>query len=142
MTGLTGADLKGTGVPEMARLLVSLLGAETAAELINHLGGTTFPVSKNKTREGRIRHAMLAEVIGERDADLLCAHFGGEKIYIPACRELRQKRRDKLIRMEFDQLCSTYSGNEAVVVLCGRHRLCDRRIHEILKQPDTALVAA
>ena len=51
-------------LPEMARLIATLIGLPRTLSLIEAWGGTTFPVSKNKRRDGQIRYDALADWFG------------------------------------------------------------------------------
>lgn len=133
-TFLTAEDMQSEGIPEMACLMVSLIGPDTTATLINQLGGTTFPVSKNKRHDGQIRHALLAEVVGEREANILTRHFGGEVISIPRCSRLLQLKRNRQLRAEFDRLCREYSASAVATMLGIRYRMTERNVWNILKE--------
>lgn len=131
---ITALDLHEHDLPETARLLVSIIGDEAAAALINQLGGTTFPVSKNKSQLGQIRFAILAEVIGEEAASTLTQHFGGEVLFIPRCDDLRRRLRNREIHKEFDLLCKEHTAATAVTLLSIKHRMSDRNVWKLLKK--------
>lgn len=125
-------------LPESAQNLVRLIGLPKTVRLIEHLGGTTFPVSKGKTRLGQLRFEVLSEAIGVDAADILTREYGGEMLYIPNCAAAIRAVRNRAIHAEFDSLVSSaskpvYSSNEAVFKIAVAYRLSDRRVWEILK---------
>ncbi len=127
-------ELRPHELPESARNLVRLIGLPKTIKLIDHLGGTTFPVAKGLTRMGQARYELLAEVVGMDAADTLTAEYGGEPLYIPNCKDALRRVRDRAIHSRFDALVKAgYSANGAVAELAREHRLSDRRIWEILK---------
>lgn len=131
---LSAADLEETAhLPEMIMLFISLVGKEATALLVNNLGGATFAISKNKRKNGQIRFAMLAEIVGEKEASTLTSHFGGETMYIPMCKEMLQAKRNRLIRADFDRLCQDYSASETVNILSIKYRLSGRFIWQLMK---------
>lgn len=123
-------------LPENAQIFSKLIGLPLAVKLVEELGGTTFPVSKNQVRLGKIRYAFLAEVVGVEAADTLTQRFGGTQLYIPRCADALRAVRDRKIAMEFDALVREgQPSNTAVVHLARQYRLSDRRIWDILKNP-------
>lgn len=127
-------DIHLADLPESARNLVRLIGLAKTLRLVDHLGGTTFPVAKGLTRMGQARYELLAEVIGVDAADILTAEYGGEPLYIPNCKDALRRVRDRAIHSRFDALVKDgYSANGAVAELAREHKLSDRRIWEILK---------
>lgn len=72
-------------LPEMAQLIADLIGLPKTLKLIEAWGGTTFPISKNKRRDGQIRYEALAEVVGVDAANVLTRHFGGRFCRFPLC---------------------------------------------------------
>lgn len=137
-------------LPESAQNLVRLIGMAKAVQLIDQLGGTTFPVSKSKTRLGQLRYELLSDAVGVDAADILTKEYGGEMLYIPNCVAALRAVRNRAIHARFDELTNpasnpTYSSNEAVALLAREHRLSDRRVWDILKvlpkynQPQTSL---
>ncbi|MDF0604649.1 DNA transposition protein [Neisseriaceae bacterium TC5R-5] len=123
-------------LPETMRLVAKLIGVPETLQLVQTLGGTTFPISKNHSPAGRLRFAALVDVIGEKAANKLTKHFGGDVLYIPRCSQaVRQARNQQLVR-DFDALLDQGLGaNESVSVLAMRYRLSDRMIWRILKTP-------
>lgn len=139
MNELSGLDpvLAAQLLPESARQLAALIGLPHTLKLVERLGGTTFPVSKNKTPAGIARFEVLADVVGEDHAHQLCRHFGGFPLYIPACAEALRALRDQTINTRFESLVRTgTSANAAVAELARAHRLSDRRVWDILKKPE------
>ncbi|WP_047248203.1 Mor transcription activator family protein [Chromobacterium subtsugae] len=123
-------------LPATMQLVAQLIGMPRTLQLVQALGGTTLPFSKNQSRAGQLRFAALADVIGQDAAELLTRHFGGDILYIPRCSQaLRQARNQQLIR-DFDALLIDGLGaNEAVGLLAMRYRLSDRMIWRVLKTP-------
>lgn len=127
-------DIQLVDLPESAQNLVRLIGMPKTLRLVDHLGGTTFPVAKGLTRMGQARYELLAEVVGMDAADTLTAEYGGEPLYIPNCKDALRRVRDRGIHSRFDALVKAgYSANGAVAELAREHKLSDRRIWDILK---------
>lgn len=123
-------------LPEIAQLIATLVGLPKALKLIETWGGTTFPVSKNKRREGQIRYEALAEVVGIEGADRLTQHFGGEVLSIPRCAVAMREVRDRMLRAEFDVLTREHPAGHAVNQLARQYQLTERWVWMILKKPD------
>jgi len=126
----------GQMLPETVQLIAGLIGLPKTVKLVEMLGGTTFPVSKNQTRMGEIRYQALAEVVGVDAADVLTKHFGGDALYVPRCAEALRYLRDRTICEEFDVESRTVGSNAAVNNLALKYKLTDRWIWEILKSTD------
>ncbi|WP_054285928.1 Mor transcription activator family protein [Gulbenkiania mobilis] len=123
-------------LPEMAQLIADLIGLPKALKLIEAWGGTTFPVSKNKRREGQIRYEALAEVVGVDAANLLTRHFGGEVLSIPRCAVAMREVRDRMIRAEFDQETRAHPAVHVVNQLARRYQMTERNVWMVLKKAD------
>ncbi|MCG8993238.1 DNA transposition protein [Laribacter hongkongensis] len=123
-------------LPEMAKLIAELIGLPKALKLIEAWGGTTFPVSKNKRREGQIRYEALAEVVGVDAANILTCHFGGEVLSIPRCAVAMREIRDRMIRAEFDQATCDMPAVHAVNQLARRYQMTERNVWMVLKKAD------
>lgn len=126
----------GQMLPETVQLIAGLIGLPKTVKLVEVLGGTTFPVSKNQTRMGEIRYQALAEVVGVDAADILTKHFGGDALYVPRCAEALRYLRDRAICEEFDVESRKVGSNAAVNNLALKYKLTDRWIWEILKSTD------
>lgn len=123
-------------LPVQVHLIADLVGLPAAIRLVEVLGGTTWPVAKARNRAGEARHAALAEIIGEKAADRIAQHWGGDMLYIPRCAVALRRVRDLEINQRFeDGVRQGVSSNVLVAQLAREFRLCDRRIWEILKQP-------
>jgi len=107
--------------------------------LIQTWGGTTFPVSKNLTRLGQIRHEGLAEVVGMEAAKVLTKHFGGEVLSIPLCQAAMLELRNRAIRSEFDELTRDHSASYAAGQLARRYQMTERHVWRVLKQVDMTM---
>ncbi|MGD1823730.1 DNA transposition protein [Chromobacterium violaceum] len=123
-------------LPEMAQLIATLIGLPKALRLIEAWGGTTFPISKNKRRDGQIRYEALAEVIGVDAADIMTRHFGGEVLAIPRCASALREVRDRMIRAEFDDETRTHPASHAVGLLARRYQMTERNVWMVLKKAD------
>lgn len=123
-------------LPESARLFVQLIGLPKAVLLINAWGGTTFPISKNQTRQGQIRYESLAEVLGIDAATILTHHFGGEVLAVPLCKAAMLELRNRAIRSEFDDISREYSAIHAAGQLARKYQMTERHVWRVLKQPD------
>ncbi|WP_231879816.1 Mor transcription activator family protein [Crenobacter luteus] len=123
-------------LPETARLIADLIGLPKALQLIEAWGGTTFPVSKNQRRDGQIRYAALAEVVGVDAAAILTRRFGGEVLSIPRCAVAMREVRDRMIRAEFDTLTREHPAVHAVNQLARRYQMTERNVWVVLKKTD------
>lgn len=123
-------------LPEMAKLIATLIGLPKALKLVEAWGGTTFPVSKNKRREGQIRFEALADVVGVDAAEILTRHFGGEVLSIPRCAAAMREVRDRMIRAEFDQETLQHTAVFAVNQLARRYHMTERNVWMVLKRAD------
>lgn len=121
-------------LPDTIRTVAQLIGLPLTLRLVETLGGTTFPVSKNKTRMGQIRFEALAEVVGVEAAEALTRHFGGDVLSIAKCDVALRELRDRKIRAEFDAMTHEHSALYAVVLLARKNRITDRHVWRILKQ--------
>lgn len=126
-------------LPDVARDLVQLIGLQHAVTLVEHLGGTTFPVAGGSGPFAQVRYAMLSELVGVTAADKLTEAYGGTRLYIPRCAEALRQARNRAICTEFDALIAVgndCSGKDAVFFLARKYRLSDRAIWTILKATD------
>lgn len=123
-------------LPEMAKLIADLIGLPKAVMLIEAWGGTTFPVSKNKRRDGQVRYEALAEVVGIDAADILTKHFGGEVLAIPLCKVAIREVRDRMMRAEFDVITREHPAVHAVNQLARKYLMTERNVWVILKKTD------
>ncbi|MCW3479716.1 DNA transposition protein [Neisseriaceae bacterium JH1-16] len=123
-------------LPEMAQLIAELIGTSRALKLIEVWGGTTFPVSKNKRRDGQIRFEALAEVVGVEAANTLTRHFGGEVLSIPRCAAAMREVRDRMIRAEFDSETREHSAIHVVSQLARKYQMTERWVWCVLKKAD------
>ncbi|MEN2427238.1 Mor transcription activator family protein [Chromobacterium vaccinii] len=123
-------------LPEMAQLIATLIGLPKALRLIEAWGGTTFPISKNKRRDGQIRYEALAEVVGVEAADIMTRHFGGEVLSIPRCALALREIRDRMLRYDFDTETKLVSTTCAVSQLAKKYNMTERNVWFILKRYD------
>lgn len=124
-------ELPDAGLPERARELVRLLGLAAATKLVQAFGGVTITVPKGDGRLGVIRREHLIEVVGVHATDVLLAHYGGDKLWIPSCRQaLIEARNLAIVR--------AYERGASVQELALQHQLTDRWIWDILKNTDAS----
>lgn len=126
-------------LPDGAIDLIQVVGADAAYRLIKRWGGTSLPVGMNKTRNGKILHANLAEEIGEENALKISRIFGRQRfLWVPKCQDALREVRNRKIRAQIDDLTmrGSYSMPEAVRKIAVEYNLTDRQIWYIAKQAD------
>lgn len=124
-------------LPRSARELIAVAGLDVALQLIRQYPGTHFPIGKNAIRQGRILHAALTEIVGEKEAKLIeDAYSTQRKLWIPKCEGALLELRNRRIRKRFDQLTSTLPAYHAVTQLALEFKLTERTVWRILKQAD------
>lgn len=123
-------------LPQQIHEIAQVIGLPGALRLVQELGGTTWEFAKGANRNGEIRVAALADLLGEELARRLTQHMGGEKIYIPQCTTALRRLRDLEIHRQFEQAVHEgVAANTVVAELARTYKLSDRRIWLILKQP-------
>ena len=123
-------------LPRQILDIARAVGMPTAMRLVEELGGTSWEFAKGSNRNGLIRVAALADILGEEAARRLTQHMGGEKIYIPRCADALRRLRDLTIHRRFEQaIREGVSANAVVAALAREFKLSDRWVWEILKQP-------
>ncbi|MFI8744506.1 Mor transcription activator family protein [Pseudomonas sp. NPDC077186] len=121
-------------LPQQIHEIAQVIGLPGALRLVQELGGTTWEFAKGANRNGSIRVAALAEILGEEAASLLTQHLGGEKIYIPRCAAALRQQRDLEIHRQFEQAVREgVTANTVVAELARAYTLSDRRVWRILK---------
>lgn len=123
-------------LPTLVQAVVQAIGVPAALKLVEHFGGSTFPVPMRKNAAGEIRYQILVEAVGEDAAARLVKMLGGQEIYIPLCSVALRELRDREIRAEFDQITREHSALHAVATLAVRYRMSDRQVWRILNQTD------
>ncbi|VVE67855.1 hypothetical protein PAN31117_02792 [Pandoraea anapnoica] len=125
-------------LPEVAQLLVRVIGISKATRLVEQLGGTTFPVPVYLTtrRDGEASFEALAEIVGRRAATDISKYFGGNNLYVPKCQRAMRELRGRAIRNEFDKLAREYGSRGSVAKLAKQYRIADRHVWRILKMTD------
>lgn len=126
--------LSEAALPAAAREIAALVGLPKTLQLVERLGGTTFPMPKRATRIGEMRYTLLAEVVGVEAAAVLCQHYGGTNLYVPRCATALRRARDAEIVAAFDAVSKNRSANTVVAELALKYRLSDRRVWLILKE--------
>lgn len=117
-------------------LLIALIGENAARRMmkVKHFGGGSFEFPLSETGLGAAKFAGLAEVVGLANAQRLCKHFGGEKLYIPKDTDTDLKKRNQ-------KMVNSYNSGMSVDELRREYGLSDRQVRDILKktdmQPDT-----
>lgn len=119
----------------IVKLLISVIGESAAIRMmdVKNFGGGSFDFPKSETGLGAQTFAALAEVVGMPNAQRLCNHFGGERLYIPnLASQYRQERNKNIVKK--------YNGGSTVRELMREYGLSDRRVWEILKTTDMTQV--
>lgn len=123
-------------LPQQIHEIAQVIGLPGALRLVQELGGTTWEFAKGANRNGEIRVAALADILGEEPAHKLTQHMGGEKVYIPKCDTALRRLRDLEINRQFEQAVREgVSANTVVNELARAYKLSDRRVWSILKAP-------
>lgn len=124
-------------LPKQLLEIADAIGLPAAQRLVEELGGTTWPVAKGVRRLGIIRHEALKEVVGETAANIMAEHWANVPLYIPRCDAAMRRVRDLEINRQYVQgVREGISANTLVAELARTYKLSDRRIWEILKQPE------
>lgn len=124
-------------LPKQLLEIADAIGLPAAQRLVEELGGTTWPVAKGVRRLGIIRHEALKEVVGEAAANIMAERWANVPLYIPKCDVALRRVRDLEINQQFVQgVREGVSANTLVAELARTYKLSDRRIWEILKQPE------
>lgn len=135
------STLTEAALPTVAREIAGLIGLPKTLQLVEALGGTTFPVAKRETKLGELRYQMLADVVGNEAADAMTTRFGGTDLYIPRCAQALRRARDAEIIAHFDRESKKRSANAVVAELALKYRLSDRRVWSVLKfSPEESIV--
>lgn len=137
MMELTEKDLArfASLLPPVAIELIQLVGMSNTYELIRVFGGTTFPVSHNRRKLGKIRWESLAEVVGVDAANFITKRYGGADLYVPKCEQAMREARNTTIKRQFDEMTKgVLSPYEVVSDLARTHRISDRHVWRILKE--------
>ncbi|MEW9900991.1 Mor transcription activator family protein [Chitinivorax sp. PXF-14] len=116
-------------LPDSVRTMAMIIGLPNTLRLVEHWGGTTFPVAQGRNRQGQARVAALAEIIGMPAAERLCKHFANEDLYIPMCKAA-------IIQVRNRAIVRDYAAGVGINELVFRNRLSDRQIRNILKVTD------
>ena len=117
-------DLKHLLPPSFAGL-VEVIGLAMAFELVEKFGGTTFPIGKNKTNQGKIEIALN----------------GQRELYVPKCQAALLTCRNREIRRQFDELTTRpnypMTGVCAVNNLAREYHLSARQVWNIVNSGET-----
>ena len=124
-------------LPRQLLEISEAIGLPAAQRLVEELGGTTWPVARGVRRLGIIRHEALKEVVGETAANIMAERWANVPLYIPKCDAALRRVRDLEINRQYVQgVREGISANTLVAELARTYKLSDRRIWEILKQPE------
>lgn len=125
---------KNKAIPETAKRLIRLIGAEATALLIEAAGGTTLTIKANK-KAGSAIYKALAEIVGYAAADAITKEYAGKALYIPNCKTAINDHRNHAIQTRFNELLEEgYSRSGAIGMIAAENRLSDRTIREITKE--------
>lgn len=127
-------------LPESIQEIAHLIGYPAALTLVNAFGGTTLAVAMAVTDKGMANFQYLAEIIGQREAEILTRHYGGDVLYIPRCYTALQELRDRELCRRFDEMNAEHSANWTVQQLALHYKLADRTVWRILKRPSRLAV--
>ncbi|PXX79258.1 Mor transcription activator family protein [Rivihabitans pingtungensis] len=125
-------------LPASAQTLAELIGLPATLKLVSELGGRTWSFVKHQ-RNPREEGDALAQIVGEREAELLTHHFAGDAdVHIPLCKAALRELRDREIRARFDEMTMEhhYSARQAVAELAGCYGIASRHVWRLLKQAD------
>lgn len=126
-------------LPLQARELVRLIGVNKTLALVASLGGTTFPMPHGRNKQGELRLAVLAEVVGDASADTLSRQYGGTRLYIPNCKDALRRVRNICMIEEYDaRIKEGQTAHEVVFDFALRYRLADRVIWDIVNKSTVA----
>lgn len=120
-------DLPAESLPQTAHELIRLLGSCAAVELMVKLGGRVFLVPKTDRGETEPNRNALYDIVGAEAARALIHHFGGDRLYIPSCRNYGKQARNRAI-------VRAYDGGESVGRIALRYSLSERMVWNILKR--------
>lgn len=122
-------------LPDSVITIAELIGFPATAELLRVLGGTTFPVGKGLRAMGAGRARLLQETIGEENARLMTAHFGGEVLYLPRCDRALRELRNRAFLGEYESLKSEGVSTPKIMTnLCPKYGFSDRFAWGLISQ--------
>ena len=124
-------------LPESVLALVTVIGLPETLSLVKHLGGTTYPLRKGRTRGSEARLAYLEEIVGGAAMAKMVEAMAPCDLFVPRCGMALLELRDRDIRRRFDvQTTKGMPAYEAVNDLALAHGLTDRHVWRILKKAD------
>lgn len=106
-------------IPESFQQIADVIGTGQALVLCNDFGGTEEYIPKKMTEEHKI-----AVSIGMAAAVKLSGEFGGERLEIPRCVAIHQRKRDAEIR-------EAAAAGKAKKKLAREYQLTERRVRQI-----------
>lgn len=122
----------GQSMPNGAIRLVADLGEADAFRVMESIGGATWEIPL----EGRVNlcSRLLVELVGARLADVLTAHYGGSRVYIPSARSAGKADRNARIVERFRaELATGVSRAYAAAVVALEFDMTSTAINGIVR---------
>ena len=88
-------------LPPVGTELARVVGLKAALRLIDTWGGTYIDVPQRPSTRHR-RFALLTELIGARAAQVLVAHYGGDRLRLPKASAAESAARARALIAEYD----------------------------------------
>jgi hypothetical protein len=121
-------------LPATIQTIVSIIGHGPAMEIVRAFGGQDF---RFPARPVGANWEALVEIIGERLAGKLQAHFPGDEVYIALCDRALRADRDRRMIARYEALLSEgHSSRGAVSILVQEFRpIANRTVEKIVNGP-------
>lgn len=118
-------------LPEIVQEMVRLIGLNDTQKLIEHFGGAEFCFT-----DGAYYFPRLKALLGKESAVILLQYFQSERVYIPRCEAGLRMLRNRQVLADFNYLTEQkgLSARLAMLELCSKYKLSDRRLWEILQE--------
>jgi hypothetical protein len=111
-------------------MLSMYLGAESAAFVVDALGGLSLTIPR--TKKGKT-YKMLAHELGTELAAQLMEVFGGEELYIPRRYQELVAAKHRVIKIRYNELLREGKNSSRAIRLIARElSLSERHIRRIL----------
>jgi len=111
-------------LPESLNGLARVIGLPAALILVKNYGGSRLYIPKS-INKGHYIH----KIIGTRAAKNLSLYYGGDTLSVPKAAVAVRAARDRSIKQR-------YSNGTSASSLAREYNLTERRVWDILKQPD------
>jgi hypothetical protein len=120
-------------LPDVALEIADLIGYDKALLLFESLGGRDFPVPVgNRPSDNK---AMLVTAIGDKAANTFMAHYGGERLYIPRCKNALTKIRDyKFCDDIATAIANGKTKTSAIQIIALKHGISERWGYKLLSK--------